>query len=115
MDIKFNMDSAKVTAKLGRYVHEKQRALDEQVAKDSTPFVPMRDGNIGGTLSNSVQKSNFGSGQIKWETPYARRMYYGVNYNFNNGPKAPHSQATHHWFEKAKSIYKKDWIRMMNK
>lgn len=111
MDIKFNMDSAKVTAKLGRYVHEKQRALDEQVAKDSTPFVPMR----GGHLMESVQKSDYGTGKVRWTEPYARRMYYGVNYKFNNGPEAPHPQATHHWFEKAKSIYKKDWIRMMNK
>lgn len=98
------MDNAKVMAKLKRHVAEKQRALDIQVAKDCTPYVPYREG----TLSRSVARSQPGSGKVIWDEPYARRMYYGVNYRFSK------PQATHHWFEKAKGVHKKDWIRMMN-
>lgn len=108
MNGKFVFNGTRTQAKLGDYVAQKQRALDIQVAKDSDQFVPMREGR----LKDSVQTSDYGKGKVQWTAPHARRMYYGVNYRFST---EKHSRATHHWFEKAKALYKKDWLKLVNK
>ena len=84
-------------------VAEAQRWLDERVAKDSDPFVPMDTGMLAG----SVRESGIpGSGVIVYNTPYAHRLYCGESFNFS---RDRHPKATHHWFEKAKSIFLESW------
>ena len=100
---KADINADAILRRLGGSVKQAQAWLDNTIANDSTPFVP-RDT---GTLSASVYKnSTFGSGLLKWVTPYARKLYYGVNLNFSTDK---HPKATHHWFEKAKSIYLPAW------
>lgn len=86
-----------------------QKFLDNEVLKDSAPFVPMRTGN----LMNSGQTGTvIGSGQIEYNAPYAKTMYYGVGFNFS---KDKHPQACAQWFEKAKALKKKDWMNGVDK
>lgn len=104
----FEMDVAKVK---GRYDEIGLKALlwlKNEVAKDSDPFVPFRANN-GGTLARSVRPSIGTPDQfLVYNTPYARRMYYGTHFNFN---RSKHPQATHHWSEKAKAVHKPKWMR----
>ena len=79
-------------------------ALDSQIIKDTSPYVPMATG----TLNSSPMRHSV-VGEIKYQTPYARRLYYGEGFNFR---KVPHPQATHHWFEKAKSVWLGQWTRI---
>lgn len=86
-----------------------QKYLDNEVLKDSAPFVPMRTGN----LMNSGQTGTvLGSGKIEYNAPYAKRMYYGVGFHFS---KDKHPQACAQWFEKAKALKKDDWLKGVNK
>ena len=86
-----------------------QKFLDNEVLKDSAPFVPMRTGN----LMNSGQTGMvLGSGKVEYNAPYAKCMYYGVGFNFS---KDKHPQACAQWFEKAKALKKDDWLKGVNK
>ena len=49
-----------------------QRFTDTEIAKGMDRYVPFKKG----TLKNSVQSSAFGSGQLEYNTPYAKRQYY---------------------------------------
>ena len=86
-----------------------QMFLDNEVLKDSAPYVPMRTGNL---MRSGQIGTTLGSGEVKYNAPYARRMYYGTSFNFS---KDKHPQACAQWFEKAKAIKKKDWVAGVQK
>ena len=90
---------------LSRRVATAHAALDSQIIKDTTPFVPMRTGTL---ASSPLRASKVG--EIRYATPYAARLYYGEGFNFR---KTPHPQATHHWFEKAKTVWMRRWTRIV--
>ncbi|MBQ8684713.1 MAG: minor capsid protein [Clostridia bacterium] len=86
-----------------------QRWLDTIVARDSTPFVPYRSG----TLSRSVNTgTDFGSGEVVWDCVYARRCYYGLSMNFSD---VPHPDAQAQWFEAAKAVHGRSWLKQVRK
>jgi hypothetical protein len=80
-------------------------ALDSQIIKDTDPFVPYRYGFLAKSalLSREV-------GLIRYAMPYAKRCYYGVTFRFR---KSKHPQATHHWLERSKAIWLKQWTRIV--
>lgn len=89
-----------------RFKEKYQRAqkwLDNEVLKDSDPYVPMRTGNL---RNSGIRGTDVGSGCVIYNAPYASRCYYG-NYNFS---KLKHPQACRQWFEKAKAANKHKWI-----
>lgn len=81
-----------------------QMWLGKRVIQDSNEFVPMDTGLLASTV---IGNSNIGRGLIVYATKYAKRLYYGVSFSFS---KDKHPKATHHWFEKAKSIWLQTWI-----
>jgi hypothetical protein len=82
-------------------------ALDTQIMKDTDPYVPMRTGAL-------KESPKFGHqvGEIVYNTKYARRLYYGETFNFR---KTFHPLATHHWLEKAKEVWFKQWVKIVIK
>ncbi|MDR2611378.1 MAG: minor capsid protein [Deltaproteobacteria bacterium] len=82
------------------------QALDTQVVRDTEPFVPMDTGALARSAALPSVKRKVG--EIRYQTPYARRCYYGEGFNFR---RLHHPQATHHWLEKAKAIYMPRWAR----
>lgn len=86
-----------------------QKWLDNEVLKDCAPYVPMRTGNLS---ESGIRGTTLGSGEIIYNAPYARKMYYGINFNFS---KEAHPKACAQWFEKAKSEKKDSWIKGANK
>lgn len=83
-----------------------QFALDNQVIKDSNFYIPMDTGMSEGS---GISSSDVGKGRIIWNTPYIRKIYYGVNFNFSTD-KNPNAQAL--WFEAAKAAKKSEWLRL---
>lgn len=86
-----------------------QKFLDNEVLKDSAPYVPMRTGNL---MNSGQTGTELGSGKVIYNAPYAQSMYYGVGFNFS---KDKHPQACAQWFEKAKAAKKEDWLKGVNK
>lgn len=90
-------------ARLNGQVDKAQKWLDNEVLKDCQPFVPMRSGNL---MDSGVSGTKLGSGEVVYNAPYAKKMYYGEHFRFS---KLKHPQACAQWFEKAKSVHKGDW------
>lgn len=71
----------------GRYYSynftQAQRVVDSEVLRYCSPYVPFDTGqlNQSGTRSTVI-----GSGEVVYSTPYARRLYYNPQYNFQGGP-----------------------------
>lgn len=80
-----------------------QAVLDEQILKDSNFYVPMDTQQL---ERSGIINSKIGEGLLIWNTPYARRIYYGEQYNFSKD-KNPNARAL--WFEYAKSIHLASW------
>ncbi len=81
-----------------------QQWLDNEVLKDTDPFVPFRSGSLekSGILGTVV-----GSGDIVYNAPYAGHQYYGLDFDFD---RSSHPQAQSQWFEASKAVNKEKWI-----
>lgn len=87
-----------------------QKFLDSEVLRDSAPYVPMRTGYL---MKSGSTGTVIGSGEVKYNAPYAKCMYYapsGTHFS-----RAKHPQACAQWFEKAKAIKKPAWVAGVNK
>jgi len=84
--------------------------LDQQVKKDTDPYVPFR----GGALSRSVGDNTPGSGELRYwaankknsSKGYARRQYYSLPHKNT----AKHPKATMKWFEASKKVNQEKWL-----
>lgn len=86
-----------------------QKFIDNEVMRLSDPLVPLdiSAGAMGGTLKRSaIPNTVVGSGLVKWKTPYAKRMYYNPQYNFQGAPNRGGM-----WFERMKSAHKKSILK----
>lgn len=107
-NINYSDTNTTVNINLDRFNSQYKRAqvlLDYAVVKDSTPYVPMRTGTL---YKSATTATLFGSGEVIWDTPYARECYYGVNRRFR--PDF-HPQAQAQWFEAAKAINLDNWLK----
>lgn len=104
-NIDFDLDAS-------RFIYQSKKAqiwLDNEVLKDTTPFLPFKTGQL---EHSGVLGTRIGSGEIIYNTPYARRLYYNPQFNFS---KEAHPKAQAYWFEASKSINKDKWIRGVRK
>lgn len=91
------------------YYQKAQKWLDNEVLKDSDEYVPMDTGNL---RNSGISGTKVGSGEVVYNAPYAKKMYYGKHYNFS---KDKHPKACAQWFEKAKATKKDAWVKGANK
>ena len=95
--------------KLSSRRNRAHEVLDLAVMKDTDPFVPMRQG----TLASSVLRSTkVGSGEVVYDTPYARHMYYGVHYRTGTPFKystLKHPLACKEWVNASKAVNMEKW------
>lgn len=109
MKIELNMDALGVKSRIGGEMKKAQRWLDNEVAKDCEPYVPYDTGALTRSVYPSAAR---GEGQLVYNTPYARNVYYAVGAHFK---KSTHPQACAQWFEKAKAVRKEHWVDGANK
>ena len=77
---------------------EVQKFIDSECLKLCEPKVPK---DTGALINSGIINTVIGSGEIKYNTPYARRWYYR-DANFQEAPE----RGTY-WFERMKAQYKK--------
>lgn len=105
--IRFNagVDLSGARKRLDAGSKKAQMMLDQQVMKDSNQYIPFDTGNLAGSVARASTL-----GRIIWDTPYARRLYYGQNFVFSKDSN-PLARAL--WFEAAKAQYLKQWLAMI--
>lgn len=104
--IRAKVDTKRIAPKVRRATKRAQGILTQQVVKDSNLYTPEDTGNL---INSSLRSSDFEGGKAVWNTPYARRLYYGTSFKFSDD-KNPRAQAK--WVEKAKSVHSKKWARV---
>ena len=106
--VRLVMQPSKVVSRFRPHYEQAQKWLDNEVVKDCTPYVPMDTGRL---MNSGIEATNYGSGEVVYNTPYAAKCYYN-NLNFS---KDKHPQAQSRWFEKAKSVNKDKWVNGVTK
>lgn len=106
-NIKIDFDYGKIRAKINAGLERAQKKLDAQVVNDSNYYCPLK----GSALQKSaIENTVIGSGRIIWKTPYARKQYYGVNFDHS---KSSNPNATAKWFETAKARKMEQWQKLV--
>ncbi len=111
-NVNYNNAAMQMQLDLSRFNTQHEKAqwwLDNQVIKDSAPFVPRDTGTLEHSAITGTVK---GSGLVVYDAPYARKVYYGDNMNFS---QAKHPQACAYWFEAAKAAHKTEWIELVKR
>lgn len=129
-DVNINTGNLRIKIEADRLNKNLMKAADflgESILKDSTKFVPLREG----VLRNSGHVEAAGvMGEVIWNTPYAHYQYEGIVYvgeetgspfakfGEHKIPAVPNKPLTYatagtgdHWFEKAKEEYGDTWIK----
>ncbi|NIK12871.1 minor capsid protein [Alkalibacillus almallahensis] len=106
---KVSIDLKNTKEKLPKSLGKAQVVLDNQVLKDSNNYVPMDTKNL---RDSGIRETDLGTGQVNWETPYAKKLYYNPQYDFSKDDN-PNAQGL--WYEAAKANHKKDWIDVAQK
>lgn len=114
----------------GGYV---QKAVDAAVIRECFPYLPFDEGVLAGSANTATE---IGSGEVIYDTPYARYQYYGEVYGPNfpitengtivgyysppeklpTGEKLEYSteknpMAGSHWFDRAMADHKDDVLK----
>lgn len=65
---------------------EVQRFVDSEVLRLCEPYVPMDTGVL---KTSGFVSTDIGSGEVIYETPYARKMYYNPDFEFQGKNDTP--------------------------
>jgi len=77
-----------------------QKVIDENVLRLCRKFIPFDRGTL--ATSGDIH-TIIGSGTVRYKTPYARRLYYGVGFTFQGAPVRGA-----YWFERMKASSKQE-------
>ena len=103
MKITVDFDSSNIKKRLENSLAAAQIWLDRAVLNDSEPYIPSSSGEL---IRSARAASKIGSGEIIYNTPYARAVYYGYH-----NKSQTHPLATRLWFETAKAVNGGRWIK----
>lgn len=100
------------SAKHMAFIHQ---AMDSEIVKTVTPFVPMDTGALAKSVHNASSV-----GVLVWNAVYAKYQYYGVSRARKgaaggrplNYRKIPHPLAGEKWVERAKPVWLPNWLKI---
>lgn len=101
---RLDMDDVSLNARFKRNTKEAQVYLDNEVIKDTDPYVPADSLDL---ARSALSDSNIGEGKVIYGEGYAGAQYYSKPHK----SKDMHPMAQQQWFEESKSVNKKKWIQ----
>ena len=106
-ETKTTLNDAKIKADISGALKSAQAPLDAMVLQDSNYFVPIKTGTL---QKSAIINTRLGSGEVVWQTPYARRLYY----EYEKPEHQANPNACSKWFEAAKARWLEKWVRLVN-
>lgn len=106
--LKIDFDPDNVRQRIDVDKSRAQKILDARILQDSNFYCPMKNGIL---QKSGIAHTVIGSGRIIWQTPYARRQYYGESFDHSEGRNI---NARAKWFEAAKAKNLKLWVDIAN-
>ena len=107
-NVKSVINEAQIKAEINQDLRQAQAPLDALILADSNYFIPIKSHTM---EASSIASTRIGTGEIVWRTDYARRQYYGVNFDHS---KQLNPNACSKWFEAAKARWFDKWVRFAN-
>lgn len=101
------LNGAALTQSYKNALKKAQAPLDSTVMQDSNYFVPIKTGAL---QKSAINNTKIGSGEVVWQTPYARRLYY----EYSKPAHQANPNACSKWFEAAKARWLEKWVRLVN-
>lgn len=86
----------------GRLSEKARYLLSSQILADANKHARM---DTGALIQSSQRFSNLEKGELVWDTPYAKRVYYTGTPSTDNNPDAQLM-----WVHFALDRYKEDWL-----
>ena len=101
MGVKVTVDKSRVAARIKAAKETMIPAVAEQALSDCNYFARRDQGTM---IESSETASDLQKGELVWDTPYAKKVYYTGSPSKDANPNASLM-----WCEKAKNTYGKDW------
>lgn len=105
--VEVKIDHKLIMERIEKEVSSLQGELDALVLQDSNFFCPLE---TGGLQKSAIIDTTLGKGLLIWNTPYARRQYYGEHFDHS---KQRNKNACSKWFEAAKARYLPKWEKFV--
>lgn len=80
-----------------------QAFVDSEIIRLADPYVPFRTGAL---KDSALISTVIGQGEIVYATPYAKRMYYHPEYDFNGAPMRGAHWVERMWADRGDEIIK---------
>lgn len=106
-DVRVTLNKQAVLQRLTEQHKKAQMAMSQQALKDCNYYCKQ---DQDGLINSSITHSDFESGVLKWQTPYARKQYY-----LDSACKDKNPNAQKMWAHKAASEHKEDWRMIYEK
>lgn len=107
MGFEFKPNKTRIAARIQSGIDEMVPAVAEQALADCNHFARRDQGTL---IQSSQTASDLEKGELVWNTPYARRVYYTGTPSKDANPNASLM-----WCQKAEKAYGKDWQRTAQK
>lgn len=104
--VKITFNKNQVKTQIHGLTEKAQKKLDSAVLKDSNYFCPEKESFL---MKSAILHTVIGSGHVVWNTPYARKQYYGLK----NKSHLKNPNATYKWFESAKARKLNEWVEIV--
>jgi len=101
-EVSVTVDVAELIRRKAQALGRSQFELDGQVLKDCNRYCPEADGFL---KDSSITASKLGSGELVWDTPYAKAQYH----DRPNKSKDKNPYASMKWCEVAKANHLDRW------
>lgn len=107
--IRVRVDTKRIFPKVHKATQGAIYAVANQVLKDGNLYAPQDTGEL---HRSGIRSSKLKKGKVIWNTPYAKRLYFGLRFKFSKD-KNPRAQAL--WAEKAKTVHSREWAKVAQK
>ena len=103
--MRLNIDEGAVIAKINGAWKKGLPMLTNEVLRDCNEFCKF---DTGALRASAQTATDFANGIVRWNTPYARRQYWGI-------PTAYEPGTCWQWCEAAKGAYNQRWADQAQK
>ena len=107
MGVKVTFDRSRVAARIQSGIDRMIPAVAEQALADCNYFARRDQGTL---IQSSETASDLQKGELVWNTPYAKKVYYTGTPSTDVNPNASLM-----WAHKAKDTYSKEWGKIAQK
>ena len=117
MNVKVTLDKKAVKQRITEQTTDALRLMAKPILKECNFYAPQDQGTLINSSITHTEASDSPVLTLRWETPYARKMYYGKlpsgkSINFS---KYPNPNACKMWAHKAQQMHGEEWRCMLQK